>query len=107
MGAVTIDIKDMLSTAGVGTFAATLSSTWGIYISKEPMSPNQTITIYPTGGLAPNPKWLLDELSAQVRIRGDVNDYSALTRLVKELYVVIKGRGKVYTKYNGFEIMDI
>ncbi len=35
------------------------------------------------------------------------NDYSALTRLVKELYIIIEERDKVYTKYNRFEIMDI
>ena len=35
------------------------------------------------------------------------NDFSALTRLVKELYLIIKEREIKYTKYNRFEIMDI
>lgn len=71
-----IDAKDMLVTAGVGTFAAT--SGWSIHISKEPDGspfPNTTITIYDTGGPGPNPKWLLEEVSIQVRIRGDVNGF--------------------------------
>jgi len=36
-----------------------------------------------------------------------INDYLALTRLVKELYRIIEERKPKYTKYNRFEIMDI
>ncbi len=35
------------------------------------------------------------------------NDYSALTRLVKELYLIIEEREPKYTKFTRFEIMDI
>ena len=35
------------------------------------------------------------------------NDFPALTRLVKELYLIIKKREPVYTKFTRFEIMDI
>ena len=35
------------------------------------------------------------------------NDYSALTRLVREVYLIIEEREPKYTKYNKFEIMDI
>ncbi len=37
----------------------------------------------------------------------EVDDFPALTRLVKELYIIIEEKDKVYTKYNRFEIMDI
>ncbi len=35
------------------------------------------------------------------------SDYSALTRLVAELYRITEGRGTTYTKFTRFEIMDI
>ena len=35
------------------------------------------------------------------------NDFPALTRLVKELYLIIEKREKVYTKFTRFEIMEI
>ncbi len=35
------------------------------------------------------------------------NDFLALTRLVKELYLMIEERKPVYTKFTRFEIMEI
>ncbi len=35
------------------------------------------------------------------------NDFPALTRLVKELYLIIEEREPVFTKFTRFEIMDI
>lgn len=69
----TLDMRDVLVNAGVGTFAAT--SGWGIYIGSEPTSPNTVITLYDTGGLSPNPVFLLDFPTFQVRVRGNPNDY--------------------------------
>ncbi|MFV2014006.1 MAG: minor capsid protein [Candidatus Heimdallarchaeota archaeon] len=73
----TVIIRDLLVTAGVGNFAATIG--WGIYIHKEPEAPDSVITIYETGGKPPNPAWLLDFPSIQVRIRGSKGD-SVLAR---------------------------
>lgn len=67
--------KDLLVAAGVGTFGS--QSGWGIFVSKEPTSPDTTVTVYNTGGLAPNPKWLLDFPSIQVRVRGAANGFVA------------------------------
>lgn len=68
--------KDLLVTAGVGTFGATTG--WGIYISKEPESPDSVITITNAGDHFPaNPKWLLDYPTVQVRVRGDKGGYQA------------------------------
>ena len=75
-------IKDLLVAASVGTFAAT--SGWGIFINKEPAAPNTTITIFDTGGFTPNPKWLLDYPSVQVRVRGDKSGYvDAQTKIIQ------------------------
>lgn len=66
-------IKDLLVTAGIGIFAAT--SGWGIFIGQEPSTSDTTITIYPTGGNAPSPKFLLNYPSVQVRVRGAAGGY--------------------------------
>lgn len=70
-----IDVKDLLETAGIGTFAAT--SGWALAISREPEDPDTTVTVYDVGGLTPDPKWLLDYPSVQVRVRGSPNGYVA------------------------------
>ena len=48
-----VSAKDMLVTAGVGTFGA--SSGWGIYIGQEPTDPKTVVTLFSTGGRASNP----------------------------------------------------
>lgn len=69
-------IKSLIVTANLGS--ATPSDAWGVYISSEPQeTPNECITIYDTGGRDPDPKWLLDFPSVQVRIRGAKEGYAA------------------------------
>lgn len=68
-------IKDLLVTAAVGTFNATTG--WSIRIAKEQDKPDTHITCYSSGGLASNPKWLLDFPSVQVRVRGAASGYVA------------------------------
>lgn len=76
MSDIAVGISDVLVAAGVGTFGATVG--WGIFIHQEPPSPPDTaITIYETGGTDPNPKWLLDFPSVQVRVRGAKGGYVA------------------------------
>ncbi len=75
MAAPSVDFKDLLSTAGVGTWQATTG--WALAVSREPATPDQVVTIYDTGGQDPNAKWLLDNPTVQVRVRGSPNDYPA------------------------------
>jgi hypothetical protein len=70
-----VDIKDELVGAGIGTFGA--SSGWGIYISLEPNRPHTTVTLYPGGFSLSNPKFLIDDVTLQIRIRGAPNGYQA------------------------------
>jgi len=73
---IAVGIKDVLEVASVGTFGATTG--WGIFISREPDTDQDTvITIYNTGGEDPNPRYLLDFPSVQVRVRGDRGGYQA------------------------------
>ena len=87
---IAVGIKDILETAAVGVFGATTG--WGIYIHREPESPpDSTITIYETGGEDPNPKWLLDFPSVQVRVRGDKGGYVAAKAKATEILDALLG----------------
>ena len=92
MNPVSVDIKDKLVAAEVGTFKA--RSGWGIYINSEPTSPDTTITIYDT---APGPpEYTFDRSSPplfrdsiQIRVRGGtyLSAYAkilAISELIKQ-----------------------
>lgn len=75
MAAPSEGFRSLLVAAGIGTFNA--STGWSIHIGKEPTEPDTAITIYDSGGSPPNPKWLLDYPSVQVRVRGANGGYVA------------------------------
>jgi hypothetical protein len=75
MTAPSTGVKDLLVAASIGTFNATTG--WSIHIAKEPAEPHTCITVFDSGGLPPNPKWLLDYPSVQVRVRGAPGAYQA------------------------------
>lgn len=81
MSSRAIEIKDLLVAASVGTFNVTDKSdhdTWSINIGKFPKKPDRCILLTDSGGRAPNPQWLVDYPTVQVKIRGGENDYEAL-----------------------------
>lgn len=82
-------LKDILVTASVGVFAAT--SGWAVYVSKMPDKPDTCIALYDSGGGNPNPAWLLDFPSVQVRVRGDENGYQALFNKVTDIKNALLG----------------
>jgi hypothetical protein len=68
-------IADILVTKGFRRFVGNAAQDWDITVGKMLDAPNRQITIYRTGGLAKNPRWLLDYPSIQVKVRGGPNDY--------------------------------
>ncbi len=48
-----------------------LGVTVDIFINSEPTEPSTVVTIYDTPGEPPNPKWLLDEPTIQIRSRSE------------------------------------
>jgi hypothetical protein len=48
---------------------------WQIFEGVEPPEPAKTITLLLAGGESPNPKWLMDYPSVQVRVRGAIGGY--------------------------------
>jgi hypothetical protein len=86
---IAVSVKDILVAAGVGVFAAPTG--WSIAISREPTSPDSVITIFPTGGFSPNPKWKVDFPSVQIRIRGNRSGYQAAEAKAKEVKNTLLG----------------
>lgn len=72
---------------------------WALWIGKQPLKPDRSITIYDTGGGTPNPRWLLDEPSVQFRIRGGQNDYQLAADKATEVRNRLLGRDS----YNAFD----
>lgn len=68
-----LGVQSLLVSAGVGS--GTPSADWGVHYGTLPTTPDRVIVIRSSGGMEPNPKWLLDYPSLQVIVRGGVNDY--------------------------------
>lgn len=69
----------MTSPASVGAktviTAHAAVSGWQIEIGVMPDTPDKVIVISDTGGLDPNPKWLIDYPTLQVMVRGNTSGY--------------------------------
>ena len=80
MSSRAVEIRDLLVAAGVGTFnyQGNDPNIWSIVVGKRPDKPNRCIVCYDSGGLSPNPRWLVDYPRVQVIVRGGPNDYAAL-----------------------------
>ena len=87
---VSIDVKDILVTAGVGTFAATTG--WGIYISQEPAAPpDTTVTIYTMPVAEPHPRLRIDTTGVQIRVRGAPKRYEQASVKAEEVKDALLG----------------
>lgn len=97
-------MKDLLVAAGY-TFGG--SGNWAVNVGKQPSTtPNLSITLYDAGGLDPNPRWLLDYPTVQVRVRGNVNDTQIPWIKAKEVRDLLLGK-ESYTAGNGDRIVHI
>ena len=91
MSSTSEDIKDVLVTAVIGTFAGT--SGWSIYIGEMPDIPDTVVCLYDRGGDDSNPKWLVDTPTLQVRVRGAVDDYTGGFTKVQAVKDALLGYG--------------
>ncbi len=67
------------------------TSGWQTEIGAMPKEPADVIMISDTGGLDPNPKWLLDFPTIQIMVRGIVNGYLVTAREAKAVKDLILG----------------
>lgn len=88
MNSPAVDVMTLLTNAGVGIPAAT--SGWGIYVSREPPTPDTTITLYDTGGYERLYSTGTEYPTIQIRVRGAPNEYIAAhakIQSIKELLI--------------------
>ena len=93
MNEIAEDIKDLLEGDGIGVFASTKDSEWSIQTTEEPPTPNNTITIYNTGGrllkyhdVAPK-----ESPTFQLRVRGP--DTLTTSAKLEQCCVALRRRG--------------
>ena len=72
---------------------------WRLWVGKMPTSPDRAICIYDSGGLAPNPRYLLDYPSVQIKVRGGQSDYAVAGAKIAEVRDRLLGRTS-YDAYN-------
>lgn len=73
-------ISDLLPNTIVGG-----STGWTRVVGKMNDDPNKLVCFYDSGGLSPNPKWLLDYRSIQVVVRGDPDTYGTTYTKIQEV----------------------
>ena len=105
MNATAQDIKDFLiADSSLGLVFGT-----DLFCFKQPDEPDQCVTLYDTGGFAPNPSYRYDRPTIQVRVRGDQNGYRAaydLANDIKETLRAIHNETINSTRYIGIWIQS-
>jgi len=79
---VCFDIRQYLINQGI---------TEPIFIDKEPPTPNLCVTLYTNSFNAPNPKFLLNEPSIQIRVRANPLEHSQGYDLIQAIYDKLLG----------------
>jgi hypothetical protein len=90
-------IKDTLVADG---YSFGTKTDWGLWIGKQPPRPDRAVTIYDAPGNAPNPRYLLDYPSVQIRVRGGQADYAVAGSKIREIRDRLLGR-ESYDAYDG------
>lgn len=96
-------LKDILVSEG---FIFGGLTDWAIFIARRPESPDAVVVLYDSGGKSPNPRWLIDYPSVQIKIRGDVNQYKAAYEKAQEVKNILLGRPS-FTTTNSDRVVHI
>lgn len=104
---VCVDIKTLLISDAIGV--SSNDADWSIHIGREPASPHKVITLYTYGGYEPNPKYLIEDVTFQTRIRSTPNSYLTGQAKGQEIKDGLLGRAATTiggTKYIGFWVVN-
>lgn len=85
MNSPAVDIAQYLEDNAVGTIGG--SSGWSINVSKEPAAPNDTVTIYDTGGFGIDYDANIYQPTVQVRVRG--TSYISVHAKIEEIELLL------------------
>lgn len=104
MAAPAVHMKNRLVSLGYSEGSG--SGDWRLYVGVQPKIPDRVITLYDAGGLAPNPRWLLDYPSVQIRVRGNQGDYNNAWEQAKKVRNLLLGVAS-YTAGDGDRIVSV
>lgn len=105
MSSAADDIADFLEDDGVGTVAG--AGQWGIYVGKEPVKPDDCITVYDTGGNPDNADGPFYQPTVQIRVRS--TSYAlgyAKASEARDKMIIPKSRQGVEWEYTGFWLIS-
>lgn len=102
---ITKEIAVFLSEIGIGTFDET-GLTGDIFINALPDQPDESISIYSTGGMASDQKREYDRVSIQVLIRSIPNNAKAAEEKAQAVIDVMAGFNSDYFADGGHYIFD-
>lgn len=103
-GMLTLLKADNIATDGVVT-----NTNWKAFIGIYQSEPHNCVTLRDTGGLESNPRYLLDEKTVQIIIRGKVNGYAeayAKARQVKDCLLRIDPQNVGDDRWNSIIILS-
>lgn len=97
---------DILVAAGMRRFVGSAPLAWDITVGRMNDLPDDQITIYQTGGVASDVRWLIDYPSLQVKVRGGPNNQRAARAKIEDVKNLLVGKFS-YTAANGDRIVSI
>lgn len=105
MADICIIIKDVLVADALAGYEDS-SADWQIFVGTEPPVPDKTITLFRSGGSSPNPKWLVDYPSIQVRVRGEIGGYADAYNKAQTVKDALLGLGP-YSHISGDVLVQV
>lgn len=99
----------LLKAANIATDGVVTPTNWKVYIGVYQAEPDNCVTLRDTGGLNPNPRYLLDNPTVQIIIRGNVNGYKeafAKARQVKDCLLRIDPQNVGDDRWNAIVVFS-
>lgn len=94
------DISVLIERSGLGVLGVDL------FVGMMPETPDFVISAYDTGGFTPNAKWLFEEPSVRIIVRGNSWDYDSVLTKLREIKDALLNSGdqivdgSTYTQYH-------
>ena len=79
MNSPAVDIAGILATAGVGTISTDL------FVSEQPKTPDECVTVFDTGGFPPESNYVYRKPTVNVRVRGKRGGYRNAYAVAKSI----------------------
>ena len=95
------EIKDLLAAQGLGVFAE------DIFVGKQPVSPDQCITVIDSGGFTPESGYTLDNPTVQILVRGAKDAYVSAWNKAQQIKVYLHNYSEASPQSDNSRIIGI